>query len=222
MKSRISGFLFALYFIILTCFPLYGYGQSNGSEESFETQQLLQSNQQMWINSNRESGFYEEGFELILDCTQDAKIYYTMDGTTPDKNSKEYTHPIMIKDRSFEPNQYSSIEDSTVIKHMYHIPSVEEYVPKGTIIRAKAWGCEGNHSDELVLVFFVGLENKYHPSIPTINILVSADDMFGMERGIYVAGKIWEEIKDSYDESLIFAPANFTQEVCFGLLMKNM
>ena len=60
-----------------------------------------------------ESGFYDDDFLLNLSSSENAKIYYTIDGTNPinSNTSKIYESPIKIYDRSEEPNFYSEIGD---------------------------------------------------------------------------------------------------------------
>lgn len=165
------------------------------------------------IKANKESGFYKDEFYLTLSSSNNSQIFYTTDGSKPDKNSAKYDKPILIKDRTNELNVLSSIEDATVIRVMYHIPEIDEYVPKGTIIRAVAYDSSGKKSDELALTFFVGLDKPYQPdNMMTINITADPDDLFGKKNGIYVAGDIWEQEKETFDNQLIFAPANFTQK----------
>ena len=47
---------------------------------------------------SKESGFYEKPFELELHAPRGTKIYYTLDGSEPDKEAIRYTEPIHIGD----------------------------------------------------------------------------------------------------------------------------
>ncbi|MBP5604054.1 MAG: CotH kinase family protein, partial [Ruminiclostridium sp.] len=55
------------------------------------------------INFSRKDAFSSEDITLELSCTDpDAMIYYTDDGNDPDRNSKIYTGPILLRAQSYE------------------------------------------------------------------------------------------------------------------------
>ena len=96
---------------------------------------------------SRESGFYDEAFELkIIAPTND--IYYTLDGSEPDRlNGNKYDGAIQISELKDVPNKYANIEDvcpeflddnylsyQTMELMGYQLPL--EPVDKCTIIRA--------------------------------------------------------------------------------------
>ena len=55
------------------------------------------------------SGFYDKDFYLSLFTSEESEIYYTTDGSDPlnSKTVKIYEEPILIYDRTNEPNIYS-------------------------------------------------------------------------------------------------------------------
>lgn len=82
-------------------------------------------------------GYYESTFTLSLSCpTENAEIYYTLDGTDPSKNSERFAAPIQISDEvtivkaiACAENQ----EDSRIVTATYYIgkdPTVAESIRK--------------------------------------------------------------------------------------------
>ena len=57
------------------------------------------------------SGFYEDDFLLTITAQAGAEIYYTLDGSVPDRNSLRYEEPLLITDSSQNPNVYSMRTD---------------------------------------------------------------------------------------------------------------
>ena len=57
------------------------------------------------------SGFYPENFKLRLSADEDTTIYYTVDAsdTRTSETAKKYSEPILIYDKTQEPNIYVSI-----------------------------------------------------------------------------------------------------------------
>ena len=74
---------------------------------------LFSISQEQTITFSKDSGFYPNEFELTLSVSDNSKIFYTVDASNPTNSStaKEYTQPILIKDRTSEPNLYSAIEE---------------------------------------------------------------------------------------------------------------
>ena len=69
-------------------------------------------NSQSDIIFSRNSGFYEEEFELYIYAPTD-EIYYTLDGSDPDINSLKYEKPMIIKDATINSNIHSMRVDVT-------------------------------------------------------------------------------------------------------------
>lgn len=92
-----------------------------------------------------ESGFYDDSFELALSTEDDADIYYTLDGSTPDVSSSLYTEPILIYNKSSDPNFFRAIPNVTY--DWYYVPIEQEPVDKITTVRAVCVSKEGIVSD---------------------------------------------------------------------------
>lgn len=73
------------------------------------------------LEFSKEGGFYEEGFELTL-RSPGATIYYTLDGSTPNKNGIKYLGSIPIKKTTvIRAKAYNGKEKSKSITHSYFI-----------------------------------------------------------------------------------------------------
>lgn len=87
------------------------------------------------VTFSHEAGFYKEEFYLKLEHPDpNVTLYYTLDGSTPNEKSNVYDEPILIKNRSNEPNKLASRRTSKDYgKHKWKPPL--EKVFKGTTIR---------------------------------------------------------------------------------------
>ena len=92
---------------------------------------------------SKDSGFYPKEFLLSLSSIEEnSKIYYTLDGSAPTSShsAKENTEPILIKDRTEEPNNLSNYEEvhdsqlSICLNMNYTKPNY--LVDKAMIVRA--------------------------------------------------------------------------------------
>lgn len=135
-----------------------------------------------------ESGFYDEEFELKIDCGEEERIYYTLDGSIPDTNSLEYDNGILIKNVCAEPNRYSSIQQTD--RDWLQNEPPQEPVDKAMVVRAVAVNSYGKQSAVVTKIYFVDMpeyENQY-----VISLVSDPDDLFG-DNGIYVTGKEYDD-----------------------------
>ncbi len=148
------------------------------------------------------SGFYSEGFELtITSANPDAKIYYTLDGSTPDANKTLYTGPVIVKARSGEKNVLSAV--TGVNPDENYIP--QGHVDKATVIRAVAIMPDGSTSLNRQATYFVGIKSDKYANVPIISLTTEKENLFDYETGIYVMGK-------AYDDWIKENPANSSLE----------
>ena len=165
---------------------------------------------------SKNSGFYDKEFELRLYApTKD--IYYTLDGTDPDKSAIKYKNPITIKDVSQNTNVYSERTDVTaqflteeIIANggdpkkepVYQIP--EEPVDKCNIIKAVYYDRNGEKSEIEERIYFIGFqEKKGYDDVNVISISTDSANLFDSQKGIYVLGDVYkefskEEMSDDY------------------------
>ncbi len=171
------------------------------------------------IQFSHPGGFYEEGFELALTCSQAGlPVYYTLDGSEPDRlrvspdgPTHLYSGPVAVSSRAGSPNILSEISETSP---QWAPPGGEVF--KGTVIRARAY-CGPDAPGEPLYpsetgtnTYFVdqGMPERY--SLPLISVSTGPDGLFHYEEGIYVMGRIYY---DNYDPALSwgFRPANYHQ-----------
>jgi len=143
-----------------------------------------------YVGFSHESGFYDSDQDITLYCNADgAKIYYTLDGSTPTENSKLYEGPISIKNRTRENN---------VLAAQTGISPGNPYVPqfcvdKGTVIRAIAYLPDGTTTPVFHATYFVGIDRAKFAGVPVVSLITDFDNLFDYETGIYTLGKTYDD-----------------------------
>lgn len=156
-----------------------------------------------------EPGFYSESFVLKLFAAEGTKIYYTIDGTIPSKDSLLYIDGILIEDVSQNENQYASIKDISV-KNVY-IPTYE--VEKCNVIRAVAIDEEGNQSEISTGSYFVGYKERYgFQDVYVVSLVTDPDNLFSDDKGIYTIGNIGVANWGKWGANEETAVTNYTRE----------
>ncbi|RLZ06864.1 CotH kinase family protein [Faecalibacter macacae] len=185
-------------------------------------------------NFSHESGFYEDEFNLTL--THDdpnATIIYTLDGSEPDINNLEgrtyqykkqypelpgqvpfefyenslisynFASPILVYNRSSEPNKIANI--STSFQYEQYFPS--EPIDKSFVVRAKAY-LENESSTTTTHVYFV---NSQTSTLPIINLSTDDEKLFGYEKGLFTAGKDFDNWRVLYPNEIpnSYSSANY-------------
>lgn len=183
---------------------------------------------------SHESGFYDKEFNLDI-SHQDSKvqIIYTLDGSEPDIQNLEgrtyrykkqypqfaddypfeffenslksnlYLNSIEIYDRSNQENRISNI--STSFQKDQYFPT--EKMDKSFVVRAKAYKDDKSYSETITNVYFV---NKTY-TLPIVSINVNDDALFGYEKGLFVAGKKFDDwrLTNSTDVAESWTSANY-------------
>ncbi len=151
------------------------------------------------------SGFYNESFALSIDTKdRNVTVHYTLDGSIPTLDSPVYTSPIMIKDRSEDPNTISMI---STISYRYSEPKVNLF--KITTIRARSFNNITKAPSPIVTHSYLvhpGMASRY--SLPIISLVVDPHDFFDQETGIYVTGESPDVVAGDNDH-YYFWPANY-------------
>lgn len=151
------------------------------------------------LTFSRESGFYEEPFDLEIYAPPGTEIYYTLDGSDPDENALRYTGPIRIGDATNNDNVYSMRRDvsagflsNAIAMYSYNDPqyvSPNYNIDKCTIVRSAYRDADRAFSEIKTESFFVGYDKKTgYDGLNIISIVSDPDNLFGSESGIYVLG----------------------------------
>lgn len=162
------------------------------------------------VSFSEESGFYGNAFWLELSNDAGGGIYYTLDGSIPNKSSIEYKAPIWICDASENENVYSMITDVSTGFYTEEIEKINlEAVPgyqapdykvdKATVIRAVTYDEWGNRSDVATSTYYVGYADKNgYDGMKVLSVITEPEGLFGYETGIYVTGKEYAEYVKDY------------------------
>lgn len=158
------------------------------------------------------SGWYKDDFYVWLKSNSGI-VYYTLDGSEPNENSRVFDEPIHIFNRSQMDNIYSSIDNISLINE--YLPDYP--VDKGTVVKAISIDDYGNKSEVVSRTFFVGLDgdDAYH-GIAIIEITMDPNDLFDSKNGIYVLGDVYENYLKKYDTEEkpidLYRNANYAKE----------
>ncbi|WP_262709310.1 CotH kinase family protein [Emticicia agri] len=174
---------------------------------------------------SRSGGFFDNTFALtITHADPGVSIYYTIDGSTPIKDtafvkfpyknsypqfagdssgsllydkpdkSNLYKLPITIADRTFQKNVISNIS-STFDKYPGYFPDSSLY--KGTVIRAIAVKQGALPSEVVTNSYFYSADGANKFTFPVVSLAVQNDYLFNYYTGIYVAGYTFEKMIDA-------------------------
>ena len=108
------------------------------------------------LTFSKESGFYEDTFDLELYAPKGAEIYYTLDGSIPNENAIKYTKPIVISDATENENIHCTQAELTAGD--IAIPSYN--IDKCVVVRAKCVDANGRWSRVKTESYFLGYACK--------------------------------------------------------------
>ena len=131
-----------------------------------------------------EGGWYDEPVMVEIEAKKGV-VYYTTNGVDPTPDSEIYDGPILISDRTDEPNLYSAINGISL--DYEYLPT--DIVDKCTVLKAIV--IDGDRVSPIKTeTFFVGLKGEEYNKLPTISLSMSPMDLFGLDDGIYALGKV--------------------------------
>ncbi len=181
---------------------------------------------------SRESGFYEKDFDLELGAAKGVSILYTLDGSDPLRNGKEYEGPLHMKDATPNENVYSM---NTDVSTGFYVDLIAKYsgqkaedvdpgyqapqypVDKCNVVRAVAVDSMGRSSKEVTGTYFVGIDPSSYEGCGILSLVTDPENLFDEEEGIYVTGEKFKEyaaseaIKDYHGIRWRYWNANYEQ-----------
>ena len=157
-------------------------GQSNNSAAMAE--KITLSTPQL----SHESGFYSEEFMLTMRAQRGKKIYYTLDGSKPTRESNLYEDGILMKNNTSQKNVINGVQNLVADWKDYAVSN--EQADKACIVRAIAMDDKNNISEEVTAIYFVELD-KYKDS-NIVSVIASPEELIG-ENGIFVTGPRYDQ-----------------------------
>lgn len=175
---------------------------------------------------SHDSGFYMEDFQLNIVVPPYTEVYYTLDGSLPDRDSYRYTEPLIITNSSENPNTHSMRTD---IAACFYTDLIEKYMPvdaalsyqvpdylvdKCTVLRAVAINSFGITSEIVSASYFVEISPADYPNCNIISLITDPNNLFDPESGIYVTGNTFEDYIENEEphKHWRFWEANYRQQ----------
>ncbi len=154
---------------------------------------------------SEDAGIYDSEFDLELSAEEGLTILYTLDGSDPDLDSKIYTEPIHIRDRSDEPAAIGNTK--TTPNYQMNYSWENTYTYKGTVVKART-AKNGVLSDEIVTrSYFISPKTSF----TIASLSTDPSKLFDEWKGLYVPGETYYVWKKYNKESTnnVFPPANY-------------
>ncbi|MBP3579548.1 MAG: chitobiase/beta-hexosaminidase C-terminal domain-containing protein, partial [Lachnospiraceae bacterium] len=127
-----------------------------------------------YVAFNLDSGFYEKSQTISLSCNvEGALIYYTLDGSTPNKTSTLYEKEFTVSRKLYTQN---------VLAAQTGISAGSNYVPdyavdKCTVIRAIAYLPDGTTTPVAHASYFIGLDREKYGDVPVVSLITDFENL---------------------------------------------
>ncbi len=185
---------------------------------------------------SHQAGFYDAPFVLSLSADENVRIYYTLDGSVPDPSNTGGSAYVYKNQYPMQPGDPEGpFLERAFITHLYDSPvpvqnlsgtdgihrintsfTREPLAPrlevmKGVVVRARAYR-EGYLPGPVTThTYLVGESISDRFDLPVVSITIPDSSLFDYSRGIYVAGKAFDNWRlDNPDEPIWpAAPANW-------------
>lgn len=170
---------------------------------------------------SHDGGFYSNPIGVTISHEDPGvTILYTLDGSIPEQSAiggasyqyknqyiqnpgqqtgplltgvfetKLYENTLIIKDRSGEEDKITGIS-STFNQEVWYAPANPVF--KGSVVRARAFKEDHLPSEVITRTYFITPESGARYSMPVISLGIQEDYLFDYEKGIYVAGKDFDD-----------------------------
>ena len=133
---------------------------------------------------------------LKLETNDEYQIYYTIDGSIPNKKSNLFEEEIEIN-KNTSPN---TLTDKTNLEKIYGKEILyDESLPKATVIRAIAISQSGSKSKVFTKTIFTDTNIKeYFSNITVVSLVTDPSNLLDYKKGIMVKGEIYDKwLKDN-------------------------
>lgn len=170
------------------------------------------------ISFSKDSGTYDQEFNLTLSNSFGKEIYYTTDGSDPRTSltRQKYSGAISIKSRKNDANVLAAISP-TLLESRCSVPNkkqktlvsrikapADSAVDKCTVIKVVGSDGKGGYGEVATNTYFIGKMSEHIDGIAAsvkasgenlsvISISMDYNDLFDHEKGIYVRGKCFED-----------------------------
>lgn len=184
-------YIFSVLLLLLLILFIRNDMGSNASEAIMEEESTAETEGQVSsLRFSMESGFYDR--DVILEVSdavsEEAEIYYTLDGSEPDRRNEEDTF------RYGAPLELKAEEEE-----------------RAYVYKFKAYYKDGTESETVTNTWILG--NAVHNRFDTPVLCISGDPdgLFGYDNGIFVEGRLREEWQAEHpgEEPAYDAPANY-------------
>lgn len=143
-------------------------------------------------------GFYMESFYLTITPKTNTSVYYTLDGSTPSKNSYKYVNPLLIEQQMIEADGSEVIITETsiisgplsmIVTTDKNWISPKEDIFKANVVRVIAYEDDTNKaSDVITHTYFVDPNMYSRYTFPIFSLTTDASNLYDYENGISVPG----------------------------------
>ena len=140
------------------------------------------------------SGFYPDTIAVEVSFEGSGPVWFTTDGTQPDpvKNpgsTRQVNGPIVVADRTDQPNVYAQIP--TTVEELLPFVAPSGNVPKATVLRVGA-----DNASEVFATYFVG-PNLAQSDLAVVSLIAEPAYLFDYDTGIRVPGRLTDMWRDS-------------------------
>lgn len=172
--------------LIIALILLSGRDAGKAEKEKGIPEETTETKEELYLSAK--SGFYDKDTELSVMSAKEGEIYYTCDGSQPDRSDTEHTHLYE------EPVLLTAGEEETV-----------------SVYKFKAYFEDGTESETITGSYFMGTGIRDRYDTLVLSLTAEDDDLYGYENGIFVEGKLRDDWLEAHpgEETAYDTPANY-------------